>query len=252
MKFTRFLLLVPFLVFLTAAESRAVSRESSPARSLESFPPIVLWAWERPEDLRFLKEQPTGVAFLAKTIRLHQGKVVFRPRSQPLLVAEQTPLMAVVRIEPPQVGPLPPVQEVAEEIVATTRRPRIIALQIDFDARKSERPFYRKLLSEVRRKLPAEISLSMTALASWCMGDDWLADLKVDEVVPMLFRMGPDRDYLLTRVSIYGFQSPSCSTSLGVSLDEPITVELPEAARRYYSSPAPWTPETVKKILSGR
>ena len=36
----------------------------------KSLPEIVFWAWERPEDLRFLNPQHSGVAFLAKTIEL--------------------------------------------------------------------------------------------------------------------------------------------------------------------------------------
>ena len=218
---------------------------------LNRFPGIVLWAWERPEDLRFLRPGSAGVAFLATTIRLDGGKFTVRPRFQPLRVAPHTPLMAVVRIESGHSGPVPAVAALAEEIAATARRPRIAALQIDFDARRSERPFYRELLAEVRRRLPAGVPLSMTALASWCLGDAWLDGLGVAEAVPMLFRLGPEREAVLSRVA-GGFPSPACSTSFGVSLDEPISTPLPPAARRYYFSPVPWRPETVNAILSER
>jgi hypothetical protein len=66
------------------------------------------------------------------------------------------------------------------------------AVQIDFDARVSERPFYKGLLSKLRKQLPAEKELSMTALASWCIGDRWLEGTAADEVVPMFFSMGAD------------------------------------------------------------
>ena len=42
----------------------------SPARRL---PAVVLWAWERPEDLRFLAGREAGVAFLAATVRFSGG-----------------------------------------------------------------------------------------------------------------------------------------------------------------------------------
>ncbi len=40
----------------------------------------------------------------------------------------------------------------------------------------------------------------MTALASWCAGDDWLRDLPVDEAVPMLFRMGVEKNLFQRRL----------------------------------------------------
>jgi hypothetical protein len=60
-----------------------------------NVPDVVLSAWERPEDLRFLTGQRTGVAFLEKTIELSRTsnaetisvQVVVRPRLQPLRVA---------------------------------------------------------------------------------------------------------------------------------------------------------------------
>jgi hypothetical protein len=47
------------------------------------------------------------------------------------------------------------------------------------------------VLRAVRATLPAGRELSMTALASWCDTERWLGTAPVDEVVPMLFRMGP-------------------------------------------------------------
>lgn len=221
---------------------------SPAALALEGFPEQILWAWERPEDLRFLPPGSVGVAFLAKTISLKKGLFSVRPRLQPLLTAPGTPLMAVVRIESTRPGPAAPVAALALEIVATTHRKQIRALQIDFDARRSERPFYRELLGEVRRQLPAEIPLSITALASWCLGDNWLDTLPVEEAVPMLFRLGPERQAVLARVSGSGFSSAICSTSFGTSLDEPIAATLPPADRRYYFSPRPWTQQSVKAL----
>ena len=37
---------------------------------MSAVPLLVLWAWERPEDLRFLDPIRVGVAFLAATVRL--------------------------------------------------------------------------------------------------------------------------------------------------------------------------------------
>jgi hypothetical protein len=66
-------------------------RSSLSARSLprggsnqvSKLPQYALWAWERPEDLRFINPQNTAVAFLSNTIHLHSDAVVVRPRLQP-------------------------------------------------------------------------------------------------------------------------------------------------------------------------
>src|SRR2546425_7092673 len=48
------------------------------------FPRIVLWAWERPEDLSPFDPQRFAVAFLAQTLILKGDDVVLNPRRQPL------------------------------------------------------------------------------------------------------------------------------------------------------------------------
>ena len=63
------------------------------------LPRLMLWAWERPEDLRGADPRTAGVAFLARTLYLSGDNVGVRPRLQPLRVAAGTPLVAVVRIE---------------------------------------------------------------------------------------------------------------------------------------------------------
>ena len=66
---------------------------------MSAVPPLVLWAWERPEDLRFLDPTRVGVAFLAQRVRLGPKGVSYYPRMQPLRVAQETSLVAVVRVE---------------------------------------------------------------------------------------------------------------------------------------------------------
>jgi hypothetical protein len=203
-----------------------------PDDRLPGFPPVFLWAWERPENLKFLNPQEAGVAFLSRTVNLQQGQVTVRPRWQPLRYAPGTVLISVVRVEAAE-GPLPPVDEVAGAVVAGAIQ-GTRALQIDFDATLSQRGYYRELLANVRHRLPASIPLSMTALASWCEFDGWITGLPVVEAVPMLFRMGPGERPSRT------FQTPLCRTSAGVSVDEPLR-EPPGAARLYVFNPRPWT-----------
>lgn len=220
---------------------------------LES-PPIILWAWERPEDLRFINPQEIGVAALMGTLSLRQESVLSIPRLQPLQVPAETQIMAVVRIEsdhrhPPHLSPVQQAHAVAA-IVKLINFPRIVALQVDFDATVSEREFYRALLVALRRRLPPHLNLSMTALASWCMYDDWLSGLPVDEIVPMLFRMGPDRSRLIDYIATTGhLRSPRCRRSVGISTDEPYP-RLSRQQKVYLFHPQAWSQETVHTLTT--
>ncbi len=214
----------------------------------------MLWAWERPEDLRFVAPEQAGVAFLARTVELSGSEVLDRPRLQPLRFHPGATLMAVVRIESDRAHP-PELScalrsKAAAAIAETAVLPGIGAVQLDYDATVSERAFYRDLLWEVRSRLPASVRLSITALTSWCLDDPWLSGLPIDEAVPMLFRMGPDRAQVLLRLEAGGdFREAACRGSIGLSTDEPVG-RLPAGRRLYIFHPARWTPAAAQKILS--
>lgn len=266
----------------------AVTSKRSPSAS---SPSVVLWAWERPENLRFLEGEDAGVAFLAKTIilgpskRLHNetgGSLLVRPRLQPLRVSPATPLIAVVRIETSVSLKLSTYstprdsasavssysaferESIASEIAELQNFPGVRAIQIDYDATVSERQFYASILSDIRRKLPAAIPLSVTALASWCIGDPWLEHLPrgtIQEAVPMLFRMGPDAGNVAKFLrSGEDFPVASCRGSLGLSTDESLSRELlnrrlpgtsfrAHQKRIYVFSPRAWTASAAESIL---
>ena len=214
-------------------------------RPIDGWPPLMLWAWERPVDLRRLPPG-TGVAFLAQTITASADAIVVSPRRQPLRVDPGTRLIAVTRIEAPGDAPSAPdrVDEMARAIAATAALPQVGGVQIDFDARASQRAMYRQLLHAVRRVLPLETPLSMTALASWCLDDRWLDDLPVDEAVPMLFRMGSSEAPLRASLA-WRALAPPCRAAVGMSLDEPLTVST-RKKRLYVFNPSPWTDASVR------
>ena len=105
----------------------------------------------------------------------------------------------------------------------------VAALQVDFDARQSEREWYADVLRRVRAGMPPAMPLSITALASWCSYDGgWMERLPVDEAVPMLFRMEPDRRRVAALGGLAGVDSvrdfairePLCVGSVGISTTE--------------------------------
>ncbi|HEU4767823.1 MAG TPA: DUF3142 domain-containing protein [Pyrinomonadaceae bacterium] len=219
-----------------------------PARTptaLSNVPPVIVWAWERPEKLDFIDPDQVGVAFLAKTLRLQGDRVIARPRLQPLELVPGTKLIAVVRIESdhPTLAQ-DQLQQTVHEVTRLSELPNISVVQIDFDATTSERDFYRSLLKQVRRDLPPAISLSITALASWCAGDQWLGDAPIDEAVPMLFRMGIDQRHFQSRPH---FDAAICRSSAGVSTDELVTP--PDVDRLYIFNPKPWSRDSLNSAL---
>lgn len=223
---------------------------------LERMPRVMLWAWERPTDLRFINPNETGVAFLARSIRLSSDEVEVRPRLQSLDLPDAAMVMAVARVEMDAVNK-PALsarqrEKLAEAIADMAKLPNVSNIQIDFDATQSERAFYRDLIVDVRRRLPDTVSLSITALASWCTFDDWISDLPIDEAVPMLFRMAGDGKQIARRLDAGDdFLSPACRHSYGVSTDEPRS-SLATTRRLYVFNPDQWTESSVHKIVESR
>jgi hypothetical protein len=162
---------------------------------------------------------------------------------QPLELPPGTPVMAVVRLES-WTAPPPDVERVAAEILHDAANPAVRAVQIDFDARRSERAWYAELLTLLHRRLDPAKPLSMTALASWCLGDPWVRSLPVSDAVPMLFRMGAGEPH-----EVRGdFSVPVCRASVGVSTDE-IPYAVPHARRIFMFDPHAWTPQAYRAAL---
>lgn len=218
--------------------SRALLRSVDP---VPGAPSVFLWAWERPEDLRFLDPSEAGVAFLAGTILLSGDEVVIRPRLQPLRTAPGASLIPVVRVETDHATlSSSQLQRTADEIAQLTSSDLADAVQIDFDATTSERDFYRDLLRELDKRRAPQLPLMITALASWCLGDPWIRELPIADAIPMLFEMGPD-EQIARRHLREGrdFSLAVCRQSLGISTEEPLG-ERPAGRRTYIFNSKPW------------
>jgi hypothetical protein len=217
------------------------------------LPPVFLWAWERSEDLSFIDPHTLAVAYLARTLYLEEDRILVRPRLNPLIVPPAAAVIPVVRIETQ--GDSPPTlsfeqREQTVRSIAELATSAPVEIQIDFDATRSERGFYRALLNDLRARVPSSIALSITALASWCIYDDWIADLPVDEAVPMLFRMGADSEEVAAYLRRGGAFAPLiCRSSIGVATDEPI-VTPPANRRVYIFSPHAWSRVQVDQAIA--
>jgi hypothetical protein len=207
------------------------------------LPSVVLWAWERPEDLHFIDPQRTSVAFLAATASISaNGSVWFQPRMQRLQLPATAAVLAVVRIASPPRHENVQTQALISGIREIAGLPNVRGVQIDFDARSSERNFYRALLRDVR--MQTDKPIGVTALASWCIGDRWLDGEPIVEAVPMFFRMGRKESRDVTP------ESSVCRSSMGLSMDEPWPARRPAGIDRIYLfSPHAWTEGDYRAAL---
>jgi len=209
----------------------------------------MLWAWETPEDFTTLDPTKTGVAFLSRELLL--GRTVqVRPRRQPLRLANNTWLMAVVRIETASdfTATADSIAETASDIAAVAQQPQVRAVQVDFDAAASQQAFYADVLKQLRPHLPPGMPLSITALVSWCGDHSWLHSLPIDEAVPMFFRMGGTAaTRAVTPKSSNRLYEPLCAGSIGISTDETWPA-IHSGERVYVFLPGSWSKPEIASI----
>ncbi|WP_295993200.1 hypothetical protein [Rugamonas sp.] len=207
----------------------------------------VAWLWKDASIPAFSR---AAVAVVDRHIWLVGDKVLVRPGAHPRALARGTTVIPVVHVE---IDPLHPPASLrpAEPVVLDAMRSAARAstsgwVQLDLEARPSQRADYRELVQRIRTTLPREMKLSVTALAWWCRSGAWLDGLAADEVVPMFFRMGrenaPLRD-IVTRQPVA--LHPLCrASSAGFSRQETFPREVISRYRRTY-----WFDETGWKDI---
>jgi hypothetical protein len=208
--------------------------------ALESQPPLMLWSWQKPDNLSILnpllvKSTKLGVAFLTVRITVDDERITLYPRLSRLQLPQGIYKEAVVRIDARALPPLPARPALIDKLVERTLtsalgHTKVDAVQIDFDARVDQREFYKDFLARLRQRLPGSVALNMTALASWVQGDRWLEEKKksnsapsvpsVQAVVPMFFTMGSGKQEALEGLAKRlpeGFNGLNC---IGLSLSD--------------------------------
>ena len=243
LSFVAFLEEVARGAFLLGAAAALLGAGAARAASPEGASALVVWAWERPEDLRFLTA-PSEIAVQVGFVEVAGDRVRARGRRFPLLAdpARVTTAMVHVQIDPRRPAAWTPAVRAATAaaVLGYLRLASLPRAQLDFEVRRSQRPMLLDLLHDVRAGLPSAVRLSMTALASWC-GEDWLSAAPVDEVAPMLFRMGPAGEELKATLAAGGdLRDPRCRTALAVSTDAPI-IRSQTGRRVYFFNPRSWT-----------
>lgn len=213
----------------------------------------VVWAWERPEMLDTLPPD-IGIAAVSGFIRLRGDAIIaMRGRRFPLVMAPGRPApIAVVHVEVDQGRALEWSVGLSDRVVgaALSFADGATQVQVDMEVRTSQRGALLDVLRGMRARLMPGTTLSMTALASWCDTESWLDQAPVDEIVPMLFRMGPGGLRLRARLAAGGdFNHRRCRDAVGIATDTPAVV--PPGRRRYIFHPRSWDAAAIAALGPG-
>ena len=211
-------------------------------------PDYYLWAWRREEDLSFIDPSRVKVALWTATITLDHDDFIVEYRTNKVTYPSEAEITSVVRLEATGVPGAATTARLADAIIGVGLPFGPVEHQVDFDARLSQRAFYRDLLEELRVRTGGA-RLSITALASWCFYDVWTEGLPVDAVVPMIYRMGPDAGVI--RHTLYAereFPNPICAGNVGYSSDEPLA-PVDGLSRVFLFVPEPWTELQFAKLV---
>uniref|UniRef100_UPI004039A97A hypothetical protein n=1 Tax=Variovorax sp. BK018 TaxID=3450241 RepID=UPI004039A97A len=241
-----FLLVASLLV--GAAHHRAKENALKPISSAsvtDSLAQGVAWIWpdsNGPRGVSGATAPYREAAVMAESLVLRADRVERGGRRQPLLLPAGVRLIPVIHVETATDAPdeLAPVHRdaiiaaVNRQATATTAGAEL--LQLDFEAPARQRETYRALVVAIREALPAGTRLSVTALAHWCTQGDWLDKLPVDEIVPMLYRLGPHADEWRRR---FTQRDPALARrcqgpALGFATNDPPSQQLLSLATRPY------------------
>ena len=111
-------------------------------------PEYYLWAWRREEDLSFIDPSRQKLALWTATITLDHDEFIVEYRTNQITYPSEAEIVSVVRLEATGVPGAATTAQLADAIIGAGRPFAPVEHQLDFDARLSQRNFYRHLLGE--------------------------------------------------------------------------------------------------------
>jgi len=165
----------------------------------------IAWVWDHQAPP--LRAQAWAVTIVQ--LQLHDGRLLERPRLRALPPTGQRRITPVVHVEQQPRAPALSLNElqqagIAAHVLAAAARSSSGWVQLDFEARPSQRSSYQMLVARIRRDLPMTHRLSVTLLAWQCKSAAWITPLAADELVPMFFKMGDETARWLTQIQAGG------------------------------------------------
>lgn len=226
-----------FLLIALALAATAAAAPAAAARSPSPAPARIAWLWDGAAMPAWSAPE---AAVLVNNILLSGERIYTRRRMTRARLAAGTRVTPLLHVEVSTVLPPRDIEEsrqiIVDAMLAAARASTSGWVQLDMEARPSQRLFYLSLVAQLRRMLPPDIKLSVTALTWWCRAPGWLDDLAADEVVPMFFRMGKDSARLRALiVDDGGALHPRCRAgSAGFSPQEPWPASVQQRYHRSY------------------
>lgn len=213
----------------------------------------IAWLWDEAELPAWSAQE---AAVLHRHVLLSGAAIRTRPRMRQPALAAGTRVTPVLHVEVSSVHPPEDIEGSRALIVGAALDAAADSssgwVQLDMEAKPSQRQFYHSLVRQIRAALPPRMRLSVTALTWWCRSPAWLDNLDADEVVPMFFRMGRDSAELRELVE----QQPErlhqrCrGGAAGFSPQEPFSAAVEARyTKRYWFDRRAWRRSTFTPII---
>ncbi len=192
----------------------------------------IAWVWDGTD----VPVWSQGEAAVVVDHYLLQGDgVLHRPRATAPRMPAGTRVTPVVHVELSTVRPPHDVGRhealLVQALLDAAARSTSGWVQLDMEARPSQREAFLQLVARTRQALRGRTKLSVTALAWWCR-TAWVQQVQADEVVPMFYRMGRDAGQFKALLHDAPQQlAAACRTgAAGFAMQEPPAAPV---ARRY-------------------
>lgn len=223
------------------------------------LPPLMLWAWQAPQDLRGLDATKIGVATYIGTITITGNNVTTQANQARMLIPNNLYRMAVIHISvSPFMKPAldqNTIIKVSNDILLLYRNTNMPALQLDFSATNSQRNFYAEVIRNVHQQIDPNTYFSITALASWCVGDRWIKEqhLPIDLVVPMYFSLAQTSrekfKFIQSFPTNINSLAPECRNAIGIATFETWQVPLHADIPVFVFTRGSWTAEKIQRVF---
>lgn len=219
----------------------------------------MLWAWQAPQDLRGLDATKIGVAAYIGTVTITGTTVTVQANQTRMIIPHNIYRMAVIHISvSPFMKPAldqTVINKISNAILLLYRNTNMPALQLDFSAKNSQRDFYAQVIRKVHQQINPQTYFSITALASWCVGDRWIGQqhLPIDLVVPMYFSLAQTPQQKLQFIQAFPTRiqalAPECRNAIGIAIFESWQIPLHAQVPIFVFTRGSWTPEKIQTIL---
>ncbi|RYE06205.1 MAG: hypothetical protein EOP33_03130 [Rickettsiaceae bacterium] len=208
---------------------------------------IVLWSWERYEDLSYIDTLTTAVAPLIATFIINDKEELYtKLRLNVYKIPLLTNVIPVFRIEMQSTNlNNKTVHQLVTEIISLSKTGQLI--QLDFDVTLSQRNIYKEIINQL---VNYNREVSITALASLCTYDSWLDSLPIKFAVPMLYNIKDNDRGLKESKALFArlghWRTKKCQGYIGILRSD--IIEVNSSHTLFIFNNSAWTKDHYNEI----